>query len=43
MTGFGLLDPVPPIKAYIDRWNARPSVKRVAEIDAQLLKTQGGS
>jgi glutathione S-transferase len=43
MTGFGLLDPVPPVKAYIDRWNARPSVKRVAEIDAQLLKTQGGS
>lgn len=43
MTGFGLLDPVAPVKAYIDRWNARPSVKRVAEIDAQLLKTQGGS
>ena len=43
MTGFGLLDPVAPVKAYIDRWNARPSVKRVAEIDAQLLKTPGGS
>ena len=41
MTGFGLLDAVPPIKAYIDRWNARPSVKKVAEIDAELLKAQG--
>jgi glutathione S-transferase len=43
MTGFGLLDPVPPIKAYIDRWNARPSVKKTAEIDAQLLKGQSDS
>jgi glutathione S-transferase len=42
MTGFGLLEAVPPIKAYIDRWNARPSVKKVAEIDAQLLKERGG-
>ena len=41
MTGFGLLEAVPPIKAYIDRWNARPSVKKVAEIDAQLLKARG--
>jgi glutathione S-transferase len=43
MTGFGLLDPVPPVKAYIDHWNARPSVKKVAEIDAQLLKAQSNS
>lgn len=43
MTGFGLLDPVPSIKAYIDHWNARPSVKKVAEIDAQLLKAQSNS
>jgi glutathione S-transferase len=43
MTGFGLLDAVPPIKAYIDRWNARPSVKKVAEIDARLLKAQKDS
>ncbi len=40
MTGFGLVDPVPPIKAYIDRWNARPSVKKVAAIDAKLLEEQ---
>jgi glutathione S-transferase len=43
MTGFGLLEPVAPIKRYIDRWSARPSVKKVAEIDAGLLKSQGGS
>lgn len=43
MTGFGLVKAVPPIKAYIDRWNARPSVKRVADIDAKLLKAQGNS
>lgn len=41
MTGFGLLEATPPVKAYVDRWNARPSVKRVAEIDAGLLKAQG--
>jgi glutathione S-transferase len=41
MTGFGLVDATPPVKKYIDRWNARPSVKRVAEIDADLLKAQG--
>jgi glutathione S-transferase len=40
MTGFGLLEAVPPIKAYVDRWNARPSVKAVAKIDADLKKTQ---
>jgi glutathione S-transferase len=38
MTGFGLVEPVAPIKAYIDRWNARPSVKKVAAIDAKLLE-----
>jgi glutathione S-transferase len=43
MTGFGLLEPVPPIKAYIDRWNARPSVKKAADIDARLLAAQSGS
>jgi len=41
MTGFGLVDAVPPVKNYIDRWNARPSVKKAAEIDATLLKSQG--
>ena len=43
MTGFGLLEPVAPIKAYIDRWNARPSVARVAQIDTDLLKAQGNA
>jgi glutathione S-transferase len=41
MTGFGLVEPVAPIKAYVDRWNARPSVAKVAQIDAQLLQDQG--
>ena len=41
MTGFGLLEAVSPIKAYIDRWNARPSVKKVAEIDAHLVEARG--
>ncbi len=41
MTGFGLLDAVAPIKTYVDRWNARPSVARVAQIDAELLRAQG--
>jgi glutathione S-transferase len=40
MVGFGLVEPVAPIKAYIDRWNARPSVKKVAAIDAKLLADQ---
>jgi len=43
MTGFGLLEAVPPIKTYVDRWNARPSVKKVAQIDADLLKAQGNA
>jgi glutathione S-transferase len=40
MTSFGLVEAVAPIKAYIDRWNARPSVKKVAEIDAKLVAEQ---
>ena len=43
MTGFGLVDATPPIKPYIDRWNARPSVAKVAKIDADLLKAQGNA
>jgi glutathione S-transferase len=43
MTGFGLIDAVAPIKPYIDRWNARPSVSKVAQIDADLLKAQGNA
>jgi glutathione S-transferase len=40
MTGFGLMEASPPVKAYVDRWNARPSVKAVAKIDADLKKSQ---
>lgn len=43
MTGFGLVEAVPPIKSYVENWNARPSVQRVAQIDADLLKAQGNS
>lgn len=43
MTGFGLIEAVAPIKAYVDRWNARPTVQRVAQIDADLSKAQGNS
>ena len=43
MTGFGLVEAVVPIKSYIDRWNARPSVATVARIDAELLTAQGNS
>jgi hypothetical protein len=35
------VEAVPPIKSYVDRWNARPSVKKVAQIDADLLRAQG--
>ena len=38
MSGFGLVEAVPPIRSYVDRWGARPSVKKVAQIDADLLK-----
>jgi glutathione S-transferase len=41
MTGFGLVEAVAPIETYIDRWNARPSVKKVAQIDAELLSAPG--
>jgi glutathione S-transferase len=40
MTGFGLVEAVPVIKSYVERWNARPSVSKVAQIDADLLKAQ---
>ncbi len=43
MVGFGLVDAVAPIKNYIDLWNARPSVAKVARIDADLLKAQGNA
>ena len=40
MTGFGIVEPVPVIKAYVDGWNQRPSVAKVAAIDAKLLAAQ---
>ncbi len=40
MTGFGLVEAVAPIKSYIDRWNSRPSLRKVAQIDADLLRAQ---
>jgi glutathione S-transferase len=43
MAGFGLVEAIAPIKTYIDRWNTRPSVARVAQIDADLLKAQGNA
>ncbi len=43
MTGVGLVQAVPSIKAYVDRWNARPLVTKVAQIDADLMKSQGNA
>lgn len=43
MTGFGLVEPVASITAYVDRWKARPSVRKVAQIDSDILKAQGHS
>lgn len=43
MTGFGLVEAVPPVKSYVERWNARPAVKKVAQIDADLIKAQAVS
>jgi glutathione S-transferase len=41
MTGFGLVEAVAPISGYVERWNARASVAKVAQIDAALLQAQG--
>jgi glutathione S-transferase len=43
MVGFGLVDAVAPVRNYIDLWNARASVSKVAQIDADLLKAQGSA
>lgn len=43
MTGFGLVDAVAPIKSYVERWNSRPSVKKVADIDARLVAERDAS
>jgi glutathione S-transferase len=40
-TGFKLVPALPVIQAYIDRWNARPSVGKVRARDAQLAASQG--
>ena len=40
MTGWKLVEDVPPIAAYVGRWNARPSVKIAQGIDADLLKAR---
>jgi hypothetical protein len=34
------VDAVAPIKAHLERWNARPSVKKVADIDARSLPSE---
>jgi glutathione S-transferase len=41
MTGFGLVEAVPPVSSHVERWSARPSLARVAQIDADLIKAQG--
>ncbi len=38
MTGFGIIEATPPIKAYVERWSARPSVARVREIDEKSMQ-----
>jgi glutathione S-transferase len=40
MTAFGLIEAAPPIKAYVDRWNARPTAAGVAKIAAELSASQ---
>jgi glutathione S-transferase len=40
-TAFKLVPALPVIQAYIDRWNARPSVARVRAKDAELAAAQG--
>src|SRR4029453_4220114 len=40
-TGFKLVPALREIQAYIDRWNARPSVARVRAKDAELAAAQG--
>lgn len=42
-TAFGLVSMTPLIQAYVDRINARASVKRVTEMDARIVAEQAGS
>jgi glutathione S-transferase len=39
-TSFGIVEKTPLIQAYIDRINARPSVKRVNEMDDRIVAEQ---
>ncbi len=41
-TGFKLVPLMPVIQAYIDRWNARPSVARVKARDARARRDSHG-
>jgi glutathione S-transferase len=41
-TMFGLIPERPAIKAYIERFNARPAVARVKALDAELAAKQAG-
>jgi len=47
MTGFGLVEATPVVKAYVDRFNARPAVQRArakeAELAAKLEAARGDS
>jgi hypothetical protein len=35
------VEPVAPVKAYVERWNARAVVKTVNDIEAKLLTGRG--
>ena len=39
-TGFGICPKTPAIEAYLERWNARPSVARAKAKDAELAAAQ---
>ena len=40
MTQFGLLESTAPVRDYVARWTARPSVERARKIDEDLLGRQ---
>jgi len=40
-TGFGLVEPVPVIARYVERWKQRSSAAKVAAIDAKLVASAG--
>lgn len=42
-TGFKLVEATPLIQAYIDRFNARPAIRRARELDARLAAEQSAS